>query len=272
VTTFSDSSEQIAQNISELKATVIAAASVNWRLCSTSSEGRPPSATITAELNSVILDRLAQLLRPGCLGFDDSGHPWTPCQGGGDLYGDGLPYGNGRSVWTLMTGRCVSGGTAHRRRLEYGCSSLHGGEADATCSWDRNRILCEALAATLRARCHQVLAIAPSATGCIAAVAAHRPDACLLDPRFPDESGLEAAQVIRPLITRLCRRRRRSASAGTCAKTRASQMGGGPLAAGKVRAASRSPTSPATATPPSPSTPSPSPSTRLAERRTSSGG
>lgn len=63
---------------------------------------------------------------------------------------------------------------------------------------DRNRIQCRALAATLRARCHQALAMATSATGCIAAVAAHRPDACLLDPCFPDESGLEAAQVIRP--------------------------------------------------------------------------
>jgi DNA-binding NarL/FixJ family response regulator len=62
---------------------------------------------------------------------------------------------------------------------------------------DRNRILCEALAATLQARDHQVLAIATSAAGCIAAVAEHRPDACLLDPRFPDESGLEAARMIR---------------------------------------------------------------------------
>ena len=53
------------------------------------------------------------------------------------LYGDGLPYGNGRRLWTLMTGRCVTAAARqlleHRRRLEYGCSSLHGGEADATC-------------------------------------------------------------------------------------------------------------------------------------------
>ncbi|HUC26739.1 MAG TPA: hypothetical protein VMA73_28910 [Streptosporangiaceae bacterium] len=63
---------------------------------------------------------------------------------------------------------------------------------------DRNRIQCGALAAPPQARCHRVLAMATSATGCIAAVAAHRPDACLLDPRFPDENGLEAAQVIRP--------------------------------------------------------------------------
>jgi DNA-binding NarL/FixJ family response regulator len=62
---------------------------------------------------------------------------------------------------------------------------------------DKNRILCEALAATLEARGHRVLAIATSATECIAAVAAHRPDACLLDVRFPGESGLDAAQAMR---------------------------------------------------------------------------
>jgi two-component system nitrate/nitrite response regulator NarL len=62
---------------------------------------------------------------------------------------------------------------------------------------DKNRILCEALAATLQACGHQVLAIATSAAEGIAAVAAHRPDVCLLGLCFPDESGLDAAQVIR---------------------------------------------------------------------------
>lgn len=62
---------------------------------------------------------------------------------------------------------------------------------------DDNRILCEALAAILQARGHRVLAIAMRATEGIAAVAMHRPDACLLDVRFPDGSGLDAARVIR---------------------------------------------------------------------------
>jgi two-component system, NarL family, nitrate/nitrite response regulator NarL len=62
---------------------------------------------------------------------------------------------------------------------------------------DNNRILCEVLAAKLQACGHQVLAIATSATEGVAAVAEHRPDACLLELRFPDESGLDAAQVMR---------------------------------------------------------------------------
>lgn len=62
---------------------------------------------------------------------------------------------------------------------------------------DANRIWCEALAATLQARGHRVLAIATSAAGSVAAVAANCPDACLLDLRFPDGSGLDAARVIR---------------------------------------------------------------------------
>jgi hypothetical protein len=153
MTTFNYRSEQIDQDISELKATVIAAASLSWRLCSTSS-------------------------------------------------GDGLPYGNGRRLWTLMTGRRVqrrhgsSSSTADVLSTAVAASTGERPMRLVLC--DRNRILCEALAATLQARCHQVLAIATSATGCIAAVAAHRPDACLLGPRFADESCLEAAQVIRP--------------------------------------------------------------------------
>jgi two-component system, NarL family, nitrate/nitrite response regulator NarL len=62
---------------------------------------------------------------------------------------------------------------------------------------DNNRILCEALASMLQARGHQVLAIATTARDSIAAVAANRPDACLLELRFPDGSGLDVARAIR---------------------------------------------------------------------------
>lgn len=62
---------------------------------------------------------------------------------------------------------------------------------------DDNRILCEALASVLQARGHLTLAIAISAANAVAAVATHQPDACLLDLRFPDGSGLDAAQAIR---------------------------------------------------------------------------
>jgi two-component system, NarL family, nitrate/nitrite response regulator NarL len=62
---------------------------------------------------------------------------------------------------------------------------------------DDNRILCDALASILRANGHQVLAIATSVTEGVAAVAEHRPDVCLLDVRFPDGSGLDAAEAIR---------------------------------------------------------------------------
>jgi two-component system nitrate/nitrite response regulator NarL len=62
---------------------------------------------------------------------------------------------------------------------------------------DGNRLFCEALASVLRARGHQVLAIATTAGGSTAAVAAHRPDACLLDLRFPDGCGLDVARAIR---------------------------------------------------------------------------
>ena len=59
---------------------------------------------------------------------------------------------------------------------------------------DDNRILCEAFASVLQARGHQVLAIATQASEAIAAVGAHKPDACLLDVRFPDGSGIDAAR------------------------------------------------------------------------------
>jgi two-component system, NarL family, nitrate/nitrite response regulator NarL len=62
---------------------------------------------------------------------------------------------------------------------------------------DNNRILCEALASMLQARGHPVLAIATTASDSIVAVATSRPDACLLDLRFPDGSGLDVARAIR---------------------------------------------------------------------------
>jgi two-component system nitrate/nitrite response regulator NarL len=62
---------------------------------------------------------------------------------------------------------------------------------------DDNRILCEALASILEARGHSVLAIATSAADSFAAVATNRPDACLMDLRFPDGSGLDVARLIR---------------------------------------------------------------------------
>jgi len=62
---------------------------------------------------------------------------------------------------------------------------------------DDNRILCEALGSVLQARGHQIVAITTRATDGVAAVAAHRPDACLLDIRLPDGSGLDAARAMR---------------------------------------------------------------------------
>jgi two-component system, NarL family, nitrate/nitrite response regulator NarL len=63
---------------------------------------------------------------------------------------------------------------------------------------DDNRILCEALGAALEGHGHQVLAAVTSTGQGIAAVAAHQPDACVLDLRFPDPpDGLTAAHMIR---------------------------------------------------------------------------
>jgi two-component system, NarL family, nitrate/nitrite response regulator NarL len=63
---------------------------------------------------------------------------------------------------------------------------------------DDNRILCEALAVALEARGHQALAIAMTPEEGVAAVARHRPDACLMDVRFPyGGDGLDAARIIR---------------------------------------------------------------------------
>lgn len=62
---------------------------------------------------------------------------------------------------------------------------------------DDNRILCEALASIFQAHGHRVLAVATSVSDSIAAVARHRPEACLMDVRFPDGSGLDAVRAIR---------------------------------------------------------------------------
>ena len=65
---------------------------------------------------------------------------------------------------------------------------------------DSNRIFCEALASMLQARGHPVLAIATTASDSITAVTANRPDACLLDLRFSDGSGLDVARAIRRYV------------------------------------------------------------------------
>jgi two-component system, NarL family, nitrate/nitrite response regulator NarL len=63
---------------------------------------------------------------------------------------------------------------------------------------DDNRILCEALGAALERHGHQVLAAVTSTGQGLAAVAAHHPDVCVLDLRFPDPpDGLMAAHIIR---------------------------------------------------------------------------
>jgi two-component system, NarL family, nitrate/nitrite response regulator NarL len=61
---------------------------------------------------------------------------------------------------------------------------------------DDNRILCEALASVLQRHGHQVMAITTRVSEAVAAVSAHQPDACLLDVRLPDGSGLDAARVM----------------------------------------------------------------------------
>lgn len=63
---------------------------------------------------------------------------------------------------------------------------------------DDNRILCEALAVALQPRGHTVLAITTTPADGIAAVADLRPDACLLDLRFPGQvTGLAAIPTLR---------------------------------------------------------------------------
>jgi two-component system nitrate/nitrite response regulator NarL len=63
---------------------------------------------------------------------------------------------------------------------------------------DDHEILAEALGAALEARGHEVLAVTNTPTAGVAAVAAHRPDVCLLDVHFPENRcGLDAARAIR---------------------------------------------------------------------------
>jgi two-component system, NarL family, nitrate/nitrite response regulator NarL len=63
---------------------------------------------------------------------------------------------------------------------------------------DDNQLLCESLSVALEIRGHLVLATANTTTLGIAEVVKHRPEACLLDLRFPDPpDGLGAALVIR---------------------------------------------------------------------------
>jgi DNA-binding NarL/FixJ family response regulator len=62
---------------------------------------------------------------------------------------------------------------------------------------DDQQILADALAAALVAKGHDVPAVATTAADGVAAVAAYRPDVCLLDVRFPGEvNGLDAARAI----------------------------------------------------------------------------
>jgi DNA-binding NarL/FixJ family response regulator len=71
---------------------------------------------------------------------------------------------------------------------------------------DDNRILCDALAAAMQASGHEVVTITSTVDDGLAAVRAHRPDAVLLDLRFPagtevagDQAanGLSAARTMR---------------------------------------------------------------------------
>ncbi len=63
---------------------------------------------------------------------------------------------------------------------------------------DENRILCEALAAGLEARGHQIVGIATTVGEGVRAVAAHKPDVCMLELRFHgSRDGLAAARSIR---------------------------------------------------------------------------
>jgi two-component system, NarL family, nitrate/nitrite response regulator NarL len=62
---------------------------------------------------------------------------------------------------------------------------------------DDHELLAQALAVALEARGHQVLAVTTTPAAGVAAVAASRPDICLLDLRFPEDgNGLDAARAI----------------------------------------------------------------------------
>jgi two-component system, NarL family, nitrate/nitrite response regulator NarL len=62
---------------------------------------------------------------------------------------------------------------------------------------DDNLLLGEALAPALTASGHQVAAITTSLAGGLAAIRAHRPDACLIGLRLPGEDGLAGIRAIR---------------------------------------------------------------------------
>ena len=63
---------------------------------------------------------------------------------------------------------------------------------------DSNRIRGEALGVALRARDHEVVAVASSADECVTAVITYKPDACLLDLRISgSEDGFRAVREIR---------------------------------------------------------------------------
>jgi two-component system, NarL family, nitrate/nitrite response regulator NarL len=62
---------------------------------------------------------------------------------------------------------------------------------------DTNRILCEALAAALEARGHEVVAIATTSDEGVVATAEHRPDICILDLCLPSpDEGIEVVRAI----------------------------------------------------------------------------
>ena len=102
----------------------------------------------------------------------------------------------------------------HQGRLECGRGNLGGGRVSlwlplAEARFGKRDRRCDLFCVTTTAFCakrwplafqargHRVLAITTRVTDGIAAVATHRPDACLLDLRLPDGSGLDAARVIR---------------------------------------------------------------------------
>ena len=62
---------------------------------------------------------------------------------------------------------------------------------------DDNLLLGEALAPALTASGHQIAAITTSLAGGLAAIRAHRPDACLIGLRLPGEDGLAGIRAIR---------------------------------------------------------------------------
>jgi two-component system nitrate/nitrite response regulator NarL len=62
---------------------------------------------------------------------------------------------------------------------------------------DDNLLLGEALAPALTAGGHQVAAITTSLAAGLAAIGAHKPDACLLGLPFPDQEGLAGIGTIR---------------------------------------------------------------------------